>query len=121
MPDVNGDLTSWFERHLVTLEVSYTVKHQNKTDGQTRIFITGFLLSETLSGDEGVMVRVTAGHFAGWIDRDLLGEPEHYGDVRFRLDDTLHSASVYDIPSPLITQQNQPRAGMCIRASKASS
>jgi hypothetical protein len=100
MAEAYGDLTSWFARHLVMLEVSYTVKHRGKAHEQTRSYSTGFLIWEVLSGDEGVTVWVTAGHCMRWIDQELLGKPELYGDVHFRLVDTLHSSLVSDQPIP---------------------
>lgn len=98
--DVDGRIAVWFSRHLVTLEVAYTVKHQNKPHEQARSYYTGFLLWERISGDEGATIWVTAGHCMQQIDEELLGKPEHYGDVRFRFVDTLHDAVVSDLPVP---------------------
>jgi hypothetical protein len=100
MADVDGRIAAWFSRHFVTLEASYTVKHRNKPHEETRSYYTGFLLWEKTSGDEGAAIWVTAGHCMQQIDEELLGKPEHYGDVRFRFVDTLHDGVVSDLPVP---------------------
>ena len=109
MADVDGKIAAWFSRHLVTLEVSYTVKHQNKPHQQTRSYYTGFLLWEPTSGEEGATIWVTAGHCMREIDDDLLGKPEHYADVRFRFVDTLHDAVVSELPVPFDYQAEKVR------------
>jgi hypothetical protein len=43
MPDVRGDVTAWFSRHLVALEVAYTVKHEKKPPEEARTYFTGFV------------------------------------------------------------------------------
>jgi len=100
MADVDGRLTAEFSRHLVTLEVSYTVRHQKKPPEDVHTYFTGFLLWEDLSEIEGVTIWVTAGHCMRWIEDDLLGKPEDYGNVGFRFVDTLHNATVSDLPVP---------------------
>jgi hypothetical protein len=95
------DPDPWFARHLATLEASYTVKHQNKPHEHARNFYSGFLLCEKVPGtDMQATVWVTAGHCMQEIERDLLGRPESYGDIRFRFIDMLHFNSVSNLPMP---------------------
>ena len=101
MADVEGRATAWFSRHLVTLEVSYTVKHGQKPHETTRSYYTGFLLWEKLPGEnEGATIWVTAGHCMRQIDEEILGKPEYYSNIAFRFVDTLHSEVVSDLPVP---------------------
>jgi hypothetical protein len=100
MADLDGRIAAWFSWHLVTLEVAYTVKHRNKPHEDARTYLSGFLLWEKLSGDEGATIWVTAGHCMQRIEKELLGKPEHYANVRFRFVDTLHDAVVFDLPVP---------------------
>jgi hypothetical protein len=100
MADVDDRITADFARHLVTLEVAYTVKHQNKPHQQTRSYYTGFLLWESLAENEGVTIWVTAGHCMREIEDDLLGKPDDYSDIHFRFVDTLHHATVSTLPVP---------------------
>jgi hypothetical protein len=100
MADVDSRITVDFSRHLVTLEVSYTVKHREKPHEPAHAYFTGFLLWEDLSENEGVTIWVTAGHCMRWIEDDLLSKPEDYGEVGFRFVDTLHDATVSDLPVP---------------------
>ena len=98
MPNVRGELRTWLMRHLVSLEVAYTVKHEKKPPEDARTYLTGFLLWEVHAGDEGVAIRVTAGHCMQWIDEELLAKPETYSKIAFRFVDTLHGAGVSDLP-----------------------
>jgi hypothetical protein len=100
MADVSGEIAAWFSRHLVTLEVSYTVKHRTKPHEEARMYVTGFLLWETWCGDEGATIWVTAGHCMRDIEHGLLGNPDDYSNIGFRFVDTLHSAAISDLPIP---------------------
>jgi hypothetical protein len=98
MPDIDGDIAAWFSRHLVTLEVAYTVRHKTKPFQETRTYINGFLLWEKHAGDEGATIWVTAGHCMRWIEEELIAKPDYYSNVGFRFVDTLHGAVVSDLP-----------------------
>ena len=109
MPDVRGEIMGWLLRHLVSLEVAYTVKHEKKPPEAARTYLTGFLLWEVQSGDEGVAIWVTAGHWMRWIDQELLAKPESYSKIAFRFLDMLHGVGVSNLPIPFdyVAQQHK--------------
>jgi hypothetical protein len=115
------DPAPWFARHLVTLEVSYAVKHRHRPPENACNFYSGFLLCETVPGtDLQATIWVTAGHCMREIENDLLGRPEHYGDVRFRFIDTLHLGAVSNIPMPFDYQANDRKSWLVHTDDKGS-
>jgi hypothetical protein len=113
MADANDRIIAWFSRHLVTLEASYTVRHQNKPHEQARSYYTGFVLWErSPDGSKGASIWVTAGHCMRQLDEELLGKPDYYSDVRFRFVDTLHAGAVSDLPMPFDYQAQEVKGWM---------
>jgi hypothetical protein len=94
MAELSGEVLKHFGRHIVTLECTYSVLHRNKPHEDARNYYTGFIL---YSG--GAYVWVTAGHCLAEID-EILANTESLGNVRFQLIDTLHDATVSDLPVP---------------------
>lgn len=95
MPAIDDAATGWFSRHIVTLEMTYMVRHRNRPPEVARCYYTGFLLYERQA-----TMWVTAGHCMEEIEKDILGHPESYSDVKFRFVDTLHSEAISNEPVP---------------------
>jgi hypothetical protein len=94
MAAIDDTATQWFSRQIVTLEMTYTVRHRTRQE-EARCYYTGFLLYE-----QGATIWVTAGHCMEEIENAILANPADYDNVSFRFVDTLHSAAISDQPVP---------------------